>query len=346
MNRLIFAGLIVLSASMTLPAQKVKPVAVMDSDGDGLSDALETELLDQFQPRWMISKDDCSVMPAQFAPTFVEPTAIADDGAVYGQVFPRGQTPGVVELHYYHLWRRDCGQIGHPLDAEHVAVLLKDEGHGKPEWRAMYWYAAAHEDTVCDASQVTRAATIDAEKRGPSVWVSSGKHASFFSKELCTHGCGGDRCIDMERMKPGEIVNLGELSRPSGEAVWVSSPRWPLAEKMRRSDFTEARIAQIERLPDTDIAWANPGKRPVQAAIYGGNSAVGGIATGGRSTDAALSSANDKTNSSLDIAERRTGNALAKSYKNVKKALGKAAKGTGKALGAETKGTAAETGSH
>jgi hypothetical protein len=319
---------------------------VMDSDGDGLSDALEAELLNQFQPKWMVSKDDCSMMPAQFAPAIADPTAIADNGTVYGQAFSPKRLSGLVELHYYHLWRRDCGQMGHPLDAEHVAVLVRNEGRDKQEWRAMYWYAAAHEDTVCDASQVTRASTIDAKKDGATVWVSSGKHASFLSEELCTHGCGGDRCTDMERMKRGEILNLGELSHPSGGTVWASSPRWPLAEKMKRSDFTEARIALIERLQDTEIGWANPGKRPAQAAIYGGNSAVGGIATGGRSTDAALSLANDKTNSSLDVAERKTGNALSKSYKNVKKALGKAAKGTGKALGAESKGMPVETGSH
>jgi hypothetical protein len=336
MSRLIYIGLILLTGCLSSPAQGVVSTGSVDSDGDGLSDALEAELLDQFQPRWMISKDDCSGMPAQFEPMIAEPTVVVDDGTVYGQVSLKKQMPGVVELHYYHLWRRDCGQMGHPLDAEHVAVLLRDEGRDKPDWRAMYWYAAAHEDTVCDASQVTRASTIDAEEKGPTVWVSSGKHASFLSEELCTHGCGGDRCTDMERMKPGEMVNLGELSRPSGGAIWVSSLRWPLAEKMKRSDFTEDRIAQIERLPDTDIAWANPSKRPAQAAIYGGNSAVGGIATGGRSTDAALSLANDKTNSSLDIAERKTGNALSKSYRNVKNALGKAAKGTGKVLGVES----------
>ena len=334
MSRYIYTGLILLAAWLSLPAQVTMPVAVPDSDGDGLSDALEAKLLDQFQPRWMVSRDDCSVMPAEFAATAAEPTAIADNGTVYGQAFSKKQIPGSVEMHYYHLWRRDCGQMGHPLDAEHVAVLLRrEEGHKKPEWKAVYWYAAAHEDTVCDASQMTRAATIDAEKNGPTVWVSSGKHASFFSEELCAHGCGGDRCTDMERMKPNEIVNLGELSRPSEGAAWVSSPRWPLAEKMKRSDFTEARVTRMEQLPETDIAWANPGKRPAQALIYGGNSTVGGIATGGRSTDAALSVANDKTSHSLDIAERKTGNALSKSYRNVKKALGKAAKGTGKGAG-------------
>jgi hypothetical protein len=338
MSRIFCAGLILLMASVVLPAQ-VATAAATDSDGDGLSDALEAELLERFQPRWMISQDDCSVMPARFETMSTVPVAVADDGTIYGQAVPHQQTSDEVELHYYHLWRRDCGQMGHPLDAEHVAVLLRGKGHGKREWRAAYWYAAAHEDTVCDASQVTRASTIDAEEKGATVWVSSGKHASFLSEELCAHGCGGDRCVNMERMKPSAVVNLGEVAHPAGGAAWVSSMEWPLADKMRRSDFAAARVARVERLPDTDIVWANPGKRPAQAAIYGGNSAVGGIATGGRETDAALSLANGKTSSSLDTAQRKTGNALSKSYKNVRRALGSAAKETGKALGA------AETGS-
>ena len=330
MSRSLFVGLILLTTAVSMSAQLIQAAPAIDSDGDGLSDALEAELLEQFQPRWMISNADCSVMPAQFQSMATVPTVVADDGTIYGQAF-RQTLPGaavhdVVELHYYHLWRRDCGQKGHPLDAEHVAVLLQKEGGDKPEWRAAYWYAAAHEDTVCDASQVARASTLDAEKKGATVWVSSGKHASFLSEELCTHGCGGDLCHDMKQVKTPALVNLGEMSHPADGALWVSSPRWPLAEKMKRSDFLETRIARIERLPDTDIAWANPAKRPAQVAIYGGNATVGGIATGGRDTDAALSLANDKTNNSLDTAQRKTGNALSKSYKNVKKALGSAAK--------------------
>jgi hypothetical protein len=142
----------------------------------------------------------------------------------------------------------------------------------------------------------------------------------------------------MEKMKTDEIINVGELSRPTGGALWVASPQWPLADKMRRSDFTEARITRLERLPDTDVAWANPAKRPAQAVIYGGNSTVNGIATGGRSTDTALVLANDNTDKALGKAGRNTGNALTKSYKNVVNALGKAATSTGQSLGIEKDG--------
>ncbi|WP_370561405.1 hypothetical protein [Edaphobacter albus] len=335
MDRIVFAGILWCAAGGLVVAQAAKPAAAADSDHDGLSNVLEGELLDQFQPRWMISREDCSVKPARFAPGLAVPTVVSDDGTVYGQAFPLRKDE--LELHFYHLWRKDCGQMGHALDAEHVAVLLRRESgsEGRSKWRAMYWYAAAHEDTVCDASQITRASTLEAEDQGATVWISSGKHGSFLNEELCTHGCGGDHCADMDKMKTEDVVNLGEWLYPADGAVWVASPQWPLADKMRRSDFTEARVKRLERLPETDVAWANPSKRPAQAAIYGGNSAVNGVAIGGRSTDTALVLANDKTNRALDKAQRNTGNALTKSYRNVRKALKGAATSTTRTLGVE-----------
>ena len=74
-----------------------------------------------------------------------------ENGTIYGQAFPRAGNPNQVELHYYHLWRVDCGEMGHNLDTEHVSALL---GRGQTsKWKALYWYAAAHEETVCDASR-------------------------------------------------------------------------------------------------------------------------------------------------------------------------------------------------
>jgi hypothetical protein len=326
------AGILLLAARMA-----ISQVAGPDADRDGLSDVLEGELLKKFEPRWMISKGDCSVEPARFAAGVAVPTVEGDDGTIYGQAFPGKAHRDEIELHFYHLWRQDCGQMGHPLDAEHVAALVRNDAgvDEEPRWRAVYWYAAAHEDTVCDASQITRASTLKAEGEGATVWVSPGKHASFLSEELCSHGCGGDRCVDMERMETADVVNVGELSRVMNGAVWASSSRWPLAEKMQRSDFGEARVERLERLPETDVAWANPSKRPAQAAIYGGNSALNGVAVGGHNTDTALVLANDKASGALDKAQTNMGNAVTKSYRNVVKALGGAAKSTEKALGLE-----------
>ena len=315
----------------------------VDTDHDGLSDDVEQTLLQQYAPRFMISSTDCSIQPAQFTPAMAVPTVLADDGSIYGQAtLHKGSSDQAeIELHYYHLWRTDCGQMGHALDAEHVSVLLQATPHTsvtqnfhRDDWHAAYWYAAAHEDTVCDASQITRAATLKAEDQGATVWVSAGKHGSFLHEELCRRGCGGDRCtISYELKAQPQIINLGEWDAPMNGAIWMASTRWPLKDKITRSDFPPVRIAMLDKLNNTDIAWANPAKRPAQAAILGANSGISGAATGasatgnalatsGQSTDVALSLATNKTGNALGTATRSTGHAIGKSLHAVRKALG------------------------
>jgi hypothetical protein len=339
---------------MVALSQRARP-GEPDSDADGLSDAFEGALLHKFQPRFEISGDDCAGEPAQFAPGVAKPTALAEDGTLYGQAFPRKAAPDgqrQIELHFYHLWRVDCGRLGHPLDAEHVSVLLRGEGADVSQWRAVYWYAAAHEDTVCDASQITRASTLEAETHGATVWISAGKHGSFLDEELCQRGCGGDRCADTKPLVSAGLINLGEFATAMNGAVWSHSAEWPLAAKMRRSDFPTERTSLLEHEPKTNIVWANPDKRPAQAAILGGNAAIDGAMVGGSSTADALEVSGSDTNTAMVLAGTRsgsalesttqtTGNALTKSYRGVRHALGTAAKRTSGALGMDNaeKGT-------
>ena len=327
MRLLVYAGLLLL-LNAVLSAQSIVSGPALghtvDSDHDGLTDIIENQLLQQFTPQFMISGDDCSKRPAQFTAFQSTPVVEADNGTIYGQAFPHSESPDhQVELHYYHLWRRDCGEIGHDLDAEHVSVLLSrnaDAGD-QDHWKALYWYAAAHEDTVCDASQITRANVLNAEFSGPKIWISRGKHASFLNETICTHGCGGDRCSAMEPLLIPAVVNIGELSAPMNGALWVNAPAWPLAAKLVRSDFAPSRTARADHLPATGIAWANPEKRPVQAAILGTNDGIGGASTGLRSTGDALGAANSGT-----------GNALSKTFRSVGKALRKTVQKTADAI--------------
>jgi hypothetical protein len=312
----------------------------IDTDRDGLPDTLENALLARFSPQFFISAEDCSAQPARFEPDVPVPTVAADNGTIYGQAFPAENHTGEIELHFYHLWRRDCGEMGHRLDAEHVSVLLrrdasrgsKEESQDAADWKAIYWYAAAHEDTVCDASQITRARTIGAETEGAQVWISAGKHASFLTAVLCTHGCGGDRCTHMRPLQTAEVINLGELDAPMNGATWMSSSEWPLTDKLRRTDFSEQRIARLDHLPETDVAWANPTKRPAQAAILGANAGIGGAATGARAADTAMVVADNNTSSALSETADNTGGALANSYRRVRNALRKTARKTANLL--------------
>ena len=300
-------------------AQSFKDAPALDSDHDGLTDTIEQSLLEQFRPQFMISSRDCAKKPAEFTPFLEKPVAGSESGAIYGQAFPSTDLAGEVELHYYDLWSRDCGEAGHDLDAEHVSVLVGRNSSG--EWEARYWYAAAHEDTVCDASQLARAKALEGESHGPKIWVSAGKHAAFLSKAMCKHGCGADECEGAEPLESVGVVNVGEVATPMNGATWAASPQWPLRQKMSRSDFGGALTARVDALPADEIAWANPGKRPAQAVILGGGAALGGAATGFRATDSALTVADTHTSGALDTAQRKTGNALVRSYRGVKKAL-------------------------
>ncbi len=308
-----------------------------DSDRDGLSDDLEQRLLEQFVPVFMIARHDCANEPGEFIAGIRNPTVQQEDGTIYGQVFPQKSAHGdgsAVEIHYYHLWRTDCGPRGHDLDTEHVSVLVRSSGEDAmtAKWKAMYWYAAAHENTVCDASQISRARTLDAVDHGAKVWISAGKHASYLNHELCQRGCGADRCEEMVPLQISRVVNLGEPEHPVNGSLFISSTRWPLMEKMQRTNFPAVALARLEGLPDTDIAWFHPGRHPAQGVIAAGGSTQNGIAKGGRETDSALATAGDSTDVAISVAKNSTGNALGKSYRKTVHALGAASRKVGKAV--------------
>jgi hypothetical protein len=335
------------SESSPQPAQPPQPTPAIDSDHDGISDDLEQSLLVQFAPKFLVGSHDCSNIPAEFQPDNSTPLVKSENGTIYGQVFPSTDPidgAPVAEIHYYHLWRIDCGPHGHLLDTEHVSVLVRaDLGHADPvrapnpepgsspdlasvTWKALYWYAAAHENTVCDVSQIARASTLHAEISGPSVWISPGKHASYLNQALCERGCGADRCENMTALAPAKLINLGEASHPMNGSVFIASSAWPLTAKMSETNFPAPVLARLNELPDSDIAWFNAGRHPKQG-IIAISSTTGRDALGG------LDTAADATDSSLSIAHDSTGNALHKSYRHTTHALSASARHVGKALG-------------
>jgi hypothetical protein len=332
-------SLCVLAAAVGSLAQRQVPVLPLqiDTDGDGLSDALEQALLVQFAPAFMVGRHDCSDVPSEFFPDVSTLTVKAQDGTIYGQVFPaKGSTTEtpLVEIHYYHLWRTDCGPHGHPLDTEHVAALVRGSGgdSASDKWKAVYWYAAAHENTVCDVSQISRASTLKAQDRGAKVWISPGKHASYLNETLCQRGCGADRCQEMVALDSPRLINLGEPGHPMNGSVFISSNRWPLAKKMQASNFPAVAISRLELLPPSDIAWFNPGRHPAQGVIAVSSSTGEAIAQSGRNTTDAISSAGNSTDSAISVAGDSTGNALQKSYHKTVHALGTSSRHVGDAL--------------
>ncbi|MGH9586392.1 MAG: hypothetical protein ACRD3F_05535 [Acidobacteriaceae bacterium] len=330
---LVIIGLFLLCASFAAASRQA---ARADSDGDGLPDALEQALLTQFTPSFMVGQGDCSNAPSEFVPDVRKPTVKAQNGTIYGQVFPV-KTAGKaapasreVEIHFYHLWRADCGKHGHALDAEHVSALVRDSDG---EWSAMYWYAAAHENTVCDVSQIARASTLHAVHHGPRVWISPGKHASYLDQAMCEKGCGADRCVAMVPLRVHAIINLGEPGHPMNGSAFATSKRWPLKQKMQTSNFPAETLARVDQLPATEIAWFHAGRHPAQGVIAVSSTTEDALAKGGSETSDALATGDTHTSKALSTAHDSTGNALEKSYRKTIHALGTSASHVRKALG-------------
>jgi hypothetical protein len=335
---LALATLIPRSNAQALPQpapSQVDPAhSQIDSDQDGLSDALEQALLVQFAPRFLVGQGDCSNVPAEFRPGIPTPQVKSENGTIYGQVFPAKDVidgASVVEIHYYHLWRIDCGRHGHPLDSEHVAILVRPSGPDLrvATWKALYWYAAAHENTACDVSQIARASTLHAEDTGPSIWISPGKHASYLNQSLCQKGCGADQCENMTPLAPAKLVNLGEPGHPMNGSLFIASTAWPLAVKMSETNFPAPVLARLSKLPDSDIAWFNEGRHPSQGVIAISSATEQAIAGSGSNTVAGISIAAKAADSSVSVANGSTGNALQKSYRHTVHALAASARHVG-----------------
>jgi hypothetical protein len=198
------------------------------------------------------------------------------------------------------------------------------------DWRAVYWFAAAHEATVCDASQLAAAKALDAERQGATVWLSAGKHGAFLSETICRQGCGGDRCTEMAPLVVARVINLGEPGVAMHGAVWVGSAAWPLAAKMQ-SDFLAAAIATVEQGRGVPIEM-NGAHGSVKSTIYVANTVASGLGTGGANTGNALNAAGMNTGAALDEADTKTESTLSKSAKVTGEALKKSTKVVGRFL--------------
>jgi hypothetical protein len=295
----------------------------IDADRDGLADDFEQRLLVRFLPEFEIATSDCDGLPSRFVEESAIPSSQVKDGTIYGQVSPIRfpEESGVfLEIHYYHLWSQDCGRAGHELDAEHVSTLVwaPDADRAPEEWVARYWYAAAHEDTLCDFGHGTRAETLDAVERGPRVWISEGKHASFLSRELCNQGCGADRCDETKRLRPPQVLNLGEQGFPLNGATWIASNKWPLASKMQ-FDFDAPIVARLEAgsgiLPVTNRSKVS------RSVLRAGNSTLGSLELSGNHTSESLSKAQTSTGRALHISWSKVSHSLRRTSSAVGRAM-------------------------
>lgn len=311
----------------------------VDADRDGVPDAFEDALLLRFLPAFHVSAHDCDAVPAEFERGAREPRSQAKNGTIYGQVLPlpRGDAKqSWLEVHYFHLWSRDCGPPPHSLDIEMVAVLLRGTpGEWRPDrWRAVSWYAAAHEDTLCDLSHGAAAAALSATEHGPDVWVSRDKHASYLDRRLCSRGCGKDVCETSLPLPVPQVINLGEPDALLAGSDWVDSPAWRLRSKMR-SYFTESLMTrmpvddQVRLLPARDVVKGARSTIKVAAHTYyaleSANAHTGtSITAGAEGTTAALHAGIAFADKSVQHAGGSVKTAVTATGTALKKALRKA----------------------
>jgi len=297
------------------------PATAQDLDRDGLPDALEQALLDRFLPTLVLSADECDARPAAIRPGSADPAVMARDGTLYGHVTLRATSDQAVEVEikYFHLWGRDCGRPSHAWDVEHVSALLSGPGLDAPldAWRADYWYAAAHEGTVCDASSGATAATLRASTVGPYVYVSRGKHASYLARGQCKWGCGSDLCDSPgEPLTRAGVVNVGEPDAPMNGATWMHSGQLALADKLA-TDFAPTFRARFDVEPPTTVQALRVHLRPFQAPILGGDTGLDALNATRRAAVEAVTTSGEAAATAALATGRAVGTALSRTVKGI-----------------------------
>ena len=91
--RFFFSAWVLFLFAATCGAQAAAPGELLDSDHDGLADQQEMSLLAQFEPRFLISRDDCSSQPAEltaFAEEARAPARAAEEQRSHDRIFIPG----------------------------------------------------------------------------------------------------------------------------------------------------------------------------------------------------------------------------------------------------------------
>ena len=202
-------------------------------------------------------------------PIFGRRFPLIENGTIYGQVFPLKTTSDgrdVAEIHYYHLWARDCGGHGHRFGYRacfragwrigHASFVIQMDGNLLVCRRTREYSLRCQPDRSC----------IDSSRRGSRCESLdfSRKHASYLSPTVCQRGCGADRCEEMIELTRGSVINLGEPDHPMNGSLFISSKAWPLAGKMSATNFPQVSLTRLnsfltQRSPGLTLAAPRAG---------------------------------------------------------------------------------------
>jgi hypothetical protein len=197
----------------------------LDADGDGLADEWERALLDRWQPLLRLHRAEPMLGDARGRAVAL--------GRVYPVDEPEGHVRALIALLYHRDYGR-CSFTGHRGDVERVALdLVEREGH----LALAGAYTAAHEYTAFDGSRLRTTADelgeldfVRDETSGEVRWrvhVSSGKHATYTSREACA-GHAAAICAREDCPGPGEagedvLTDIGWAGEPPPAC---DGPQW------------------------------------------------------------------------------------------------------------------------
>jgi hypothetical protein len=182
------------------------PPAIVDHDLDGLDDARELELANDYLPYVSLAADDGCPL----------------DGMVV-HVFPHPGDATKVVVIYSHLFQEDCGLNGHVGDDESFGILIDPKMPAPGGILAIK--SASHQNTLCEHD--TECSTCAGDSRPacdratingapfPVLYASKDKHGQYATLAQCPFlGTCFDECSLAQTATHPPIVNVGEPAAP------------------------------------------------------------------------------------------------------------------------------------
>jgi hypothetical protein len=171
---------------------------IVDDDGDGLDDALETRLAIAYMPYISIDPaDNCAL-----------------DGMLV-RVRPHPADATKILIVYDHLYANDCGFAGHVGDDEVFGVAI--DPAIPPPAGILAIRAVSHQntpcerDTQCSTCGDSRPACDRATDMTPIVYASKDKHGNYATLAQCPLiGTCFDQCTLNPARRMPAVVNAGE----------------------------------------------------------------------------------------------------------------------------------------
>jgi hypothetical protein len=178
---------------------------VVDSDHDGLDDAREQQLAEDYLPYLSLDPDDGCPL----------------DGLV-ARVRPHPAYPTKILIVYSHLYQLDCGVGGHVGDNEAFGIVI-DPAKPAPAG-ILAIKTASHQGTPCERDSECSTCgdgrtacdvTTDAGGSWPVLYASKDKHGQYAIGDRCSllQTCFDVCTLNPKRARP-PVVNVGEPGAP------------------------------------------------------------------------------------------------------------------------------------